>query len=132
LSGEIQALYNQAAEKLGHDDIIPFNQFLNPSEEDIATGDQTEAEDQTDGEDIYIDMESSEAQDIDENGPPPEIPSNSEIMGHLQDILLWVGSKEKSTQDHIRQVESLISEFGRIQVEEKRQVTLKDMGWKPK
>jgi hypothetical protein len=28
--------------------------------------------------------------------------------------------------------ESLIGEFGRIQVEEKRQVTLKDMGWKPK
>ena len=86
----------------------------------ICTVQLQQAEDQTDGEDIYIDIESSEAQDIDENGPPPEIPSNSEIMGHLQDILLWVGSKEKSTQDHIRQVESLISEFGRIQFKEKR------------
>ncbi|KAJ6109959.1 hypothetical protein N7486_002194 [Penicillium sp. IBT 16267x] len=114
--------------KLGHDDIIPFDQFLNPIEEDIAV------EDETNGQDIYFDMERSrsEAQDIEENGPPPEILSNSEVMGHLQDILLWVGSKEKSTSDHIRQVESLISEFGRIQVEEKRQVTLKDMGWKPK
>lgn len=126
LTSEVQALYNEAVEKLGHDDIIPFDQFLNPIEEDIIY------EDETDGQDIYIDIESSEAQDIEENGPPPEILSNSDIMGHLQDILLWVGSKEKSTSDHIRQVESLISEFGRIQVEEKRQVTLEDMGWKPR
>ena len=97
---------------------------MNPAEEDIAV------EDGTDGQDIYIDIESSEAQDIEENGPPPEIPSNSDIMGHLQDMLIWFGSKEKSTSDHIRQVESLISEFSRIQVEEKRQVTLEDMGWK--
>ena len=133
LSSEIQALYNEAVDKLSHDDIILFDQFLNPIDENIDIfEDGTNEQDGTDGQDIYIDMETSESQDIEEYGPPPEILSNSEVMGHLQDILLWVGSKEKSTQDHIRQVESLISEFGRIQVEEKRQVTLKDMGWKPK
>jgi hypothetical protein len=126
LSGEIQTLYNEVIEKLGNDDIIPFDQFLDPIEEDIAS------EDETDGQDIYIDTESSEIQDIDENWPPPELPSNSDVLGYLQDILLWVGSKEKSTLDHIRQVESLISEFSRIQVDEKRQVTLEDMGWIPK
>ncbi|KAJ5292073.1 hypothetical protein N7478_001324 [Penicillium angulare] len=65
-------------------------------------------------------MESSEVQDIEENGPPPEILSNSKVMVHLQGILLWAGSKEKSTSDHIRQIESLISDFSRIQMEEKR------------
>jgi hypothetical protein len=124
LNGEIKALYNEAIGKLNCEEIVPFDEFLDPIEEDIAS------EDETDGQDIYI--ESSEAQDIEENGPPPEIVSNSDIMGHLQDILLWVGTKEKSTQEHVRQIESLISEFGRIQIDEKRQVTLKDMGWLPK
>jgi len=132
LNSEVQALYTEVIKRLGHDDIIPFDQFLDPIDEDITPEDETNGEDQTDREDIYIDTETSEAQDIEDNGPPPEILSNSEVMGHLQDILLWVRSKEKSTSDHIRQVESLISEFGRIQVEEKRQVTLEDMGWKPK
>jgi hypothetical protein len=54
-------------------------------------------------------MESLEARDIEENGRPPEILSDSEVMGHLQDILLWIGNKGKSTSDHIRPVESLIS-----------------------
>ena len=40
--------------------------------------------------------------------------------------------QRKGTQHHIRQIESLISEFSRIQIDEKRQVTLDDMGWKPK
>ncbi|KAJ5256574.1 hypothetical protein N7478_012678 [Penicillium angulare] len=126
LTSEIQTLYNKAIEKLGQDDIIPFDQFLNPTEEDIAV------EDEIDRQDIYIDMESSEAQDLEENGPPPEILSNSEVMFQLQGILLWAGSKEKCTPDHIRQIENLISNFSRFQGEEKRQVTLKDMGWKPK
>ncbi|KAJ5289239.1 hypothetical protein N7478_002269 [Penicillium angulare] len=77
-------------------------------------------------------MESSEVQDIEENGLLLEILSNSEVMVYLQGILLWAGSKEKSTSDYIRQIESLISDFSRIQMEEKRQVTMEDMGWKLK
>ncbi|KAJ5197712.1 uncharacterized protein N7498_006829 [Penicillium cinerascens] len=53
-------------------------------------------------------------------------------MALSSDILLWVGNKEKGTQHHIRQIEGLISEFSRILIDEKRQVTLNDMGWKPK
>lgn len=33
LSEEIRALYDEVAEKLGNDDIIPLDEFLNPSDE---------------------------------------------------------------------------------------------------
>jgi hypothetical protein len=132
LSDEIESLYNQATDKLGDKEIVPFDEFLNPSDENMVE-DGTEGQCEIDGEDIYIAPTTSEIQDIDIDGPPPELLSNSAILDSLQDILLWVGSKEKGTPDHIRQIESLISDFGRIQTDEKRQVTLDQMmGWKTK
>ena len=125
LGKEIKDLYDQVIEKFGNDDIIPFDQFLNPS-------DESNIPEQPEDENAHVALEGSDVDDDYISGPPPELPSNSDVLRYLQDILLWVGNKEKGTQHHIRQIESLISEFSRIQIDEKRQVTFDDMGWKPK
>ncbi|KAJ5543916.1 hypothetical protein N7494_005195 [Penicillium frequentans] len=66
----------------------------------------------------------------DDSGPSPELPSNTAILGYLHDILLWAGNKQSSTPEHIRQIEGLIRDFSRVQIDEKRQVTLDDKtGW---
>jgi hypothetical protein len=120
LNQEIGALYNQAIKRLGNEDIIPLDEFLDPS-------DESDAPDHPEDKYIYIDAEGTESPDPDEEyipGPPPELPSNSDVLGYLHDILLWVGKKEKGTEQHIRQIEGLISEFRRIQIDEMRQMTL--------
>ncbi|KAJ5556657.1 hypothetical protein N7513_001772 [Penicillium frequentans] len=68
-----------------------------------------------------------EAQEGCISGRPAKLLSNSDALNHLQNILLWVDIKEKSTQHHIRHIEGLIGDFARIQLDEKHQVTLNDM-----
>jgi hypothetical protein len=105
---------------------MPLEEFLDPSDENEAPELDIHEEPQV-GEHIYSASEGENAEDEYISGPPPELPSNSDVLGYLQDILLWVGNKEKGTQNHIRQIEGLIDDFTRIQIDEKRQMTLDDM-----
>lgn len=47
------------------------------------------------------------------SGRPAKLLSNYDALNHLQDILLWVDIKEKSTQHHIRHIEGLIGDLMR-------------------
>ncbi|KAI2669867.1 hypothetical protein LCP963914a_9887 [Penicillium roqueforti] len=121
LNTEIGALYAQATKLLGNAyDIMPLGEFLDPLDENEAPEPDVD-------EDICSAPEDTEAEEEYISGPPPELLSNSDVLGHLQDILLWVGNKEKGTSHHIRQIESLIGDFAKIQLDEKRQVTLDDI-----
>jgi hypothetical protein len=126
LREEIGALYNQVIKKLGDDDFMPLDEFLDPSDESVSELPK--------GNDIYTHHETMATEGLDDDsGPSPELPSNIAILGYLHDILLWAGNKQSSTPEHIRQIEGLIRDFSRVQIDEKRQVTLDDMtGWAPK
>jgi hypothetical protein len=125
LNTEIGALYDQATKLLGNaHNVMPLGEFLDPLDENEAPELDIYEESHV-GEHIYSAPEDAEEEYI--SGPPLELPSNSDVLGYLQDILLWVGNKEKGTQHHIRQIEGLVDDFTRIQLDEKRQVTLDDM-----
>lgn len=122
LREEIGALYKQVIEKLGDDEFIPLEEFLDPSGESVS--------ELPERNDIYPYYGTMATQGLeDDSGPSPELPSNTAILGYLHDILLWAGNKETSTPEQIRQIEGLIRDLSRVQVDEKRQVTLDDMTW---
>jgi len=47
----------------------------------------------------------------------------------MKQALLWVHHKEHRTKEHIRQINALISDFTRMQVDGRKQMTLEDMGF---
>ena len=136
LDPELKPLYNQVVEKLAFqpdaDEILPFNEFLNPSDENIDTA-EPELDDiimNFGGEDIDDDLP-----DLDEKyifGPRPEVPSDAVILRHLSDLSLWAAHREGCTEEHMSSIQALTKAFKKLEVDGKRQKTLAEMGFKPK
>ena len=61
--------------------------------------------------------------------PPSELPSDASIIRAMHDVLLWVQHKEKGTPQHAWRIEALISDLTRLQVDERTQKTLDEMGF---
>jgi hypothetical protein len=117
------SLYNQVINQLGgsSDTTIPLNDFLDPPEENYDP--------EPDQSDIILDLSDKDEDDEDQMdeyifGPPPELPSSASVISSMHDALLWVQHKDKGTLQHVRQLEGLISDFTRLQVDERKQRTL--------
>jgi hypothetical protein len=136
LDPELKPLYNQVVEKLAFqpdaDEILPFNEFLSPSDENIDTA-EPELEDimfDFSGEDIDDDLPDPDEEYI--FGPRPEIPSDAVILRHLSDLSLWATYREGCTEENMSSIEALTKAFKKLEVDGKRQKTLMEMGFKPK
>jgi hypothetical protein len=136
LDPELKPLYNQVVEKLAFqpdaDEILPFNEFLSPSDENIDTA-EPELEDimfDFSGEDIDDDLPDPDEEYI--FGPRPEIPSDAVILRHLSDLSLWAAHREGCTEENMSSIEALTKAFKKLEVDGKRQKTLMEMGFKPK
>jgi hypothetical protein len=124
-------LYDQVIDRLGEDEaqeVIPLDDFLDPSDENHAI--------EPDQSDIILDL-SQDGEDVAEDdlddeyifGPPPELPSDASIIRSVHDVLLWFQHKGKGTPKHDRQIEKLTSDLTRLQVDERKQKTLDEMGF---
>ncbi|KAJ5976584.1 hypothetical protein N7481_010291 [Penicillium waksmanii] len=136
LDPELKPLYNQVVEKLvfqpDADEILPFNEFLNPLDENIDTA-EPELDDiilNFGGEDIDDDLPDPDEEYI--FGPRPEIPSDTVILRHLSDLSLWAAHREGCTEENMLSIEALTKAFKKLEVDGKRQKTLMEMGFKPK
>lgn len=134
LDPELKPLYNQVVEKLAFqrdaDEILSFNEFLSPSDENIDT-----AEPELD--DIIFSDEDNDHNlpDPDEEyifGPRPEVPSDAVILQHLSDLSLWAAHREGCTEENMSSIEALTKAFKKLEVDRKGQKTLMEMGFKPK
>lgn len=133
---ELKPLYHQVVEKLAvqtdAEDMLPFDEFLNPSDENI---DATEPELDDiiinfGGEDIDDDLPDPDEEYI--FGPRPEVPSDAVILRHLSDLSLWAAHREGCTEENMASIEALTKAFKRLEVDGKKQKTLIEMGFKPK
>jgi DDE superfamily endonuclease. len=136
LDPDLKPLYNQVVEKLAFqpdaEEILPFDEFLNPSDENMDTA-------EPDLDDIIINFGDEDIDDglpdPDEEyifGPRPEVPSDAVILRHLSDLLLWAAHKEGCTEDHLSSIEALTKAFKKLEADGKKQKTLMEMGFKPK
>lgn len=119
-------LYQRLTSKLsgGALEIMPLDNFLNPSDENNA--------DEPNLSDIILDITASgdgDGDDEDEEyifGPPPDLPSSVAVIHSMKDALLWAQHQEGTTEENIRQIESLIGIFTRLQVDRREQKTLEE------
>jgi hypothetical protein len=136
LDPELRPLYHQVVEKLAFqpdaEEILPFEEFLNPSDEDINAYERNL-------DDIIITLDSEDTEDSlpdpDEEyiyGPRPDIPSDTVILRHLSDLSLWAAHREGCTKENIASIDALTKAFKKLEVNGKKQKTLMEMGFKLK
>jgi hypothetical protein len=136
LDPELKPLYNQVVEKLAFqpdaDEILSFNEFLNPLDENVDTA-EPELDDiimNFGSEDIDDDLPDPDEEYI--FGPRPEVPSDAVILRHLSDLSLWAAHREGCTEEHMSSIQALTKAFKKLEADGKRQKTLVEMGFKPK
>ena len=136
LDPELKPLYHQVVEKLAvqpdAEEMLPFDEFLNPSDEKIDTT-EPELDDiiiNFGGEDVDDDLSDPDEEYI--FGPSPEVPSDAVILQHLSDLSLWAAHREGCTEENMTSIEALTKAFKRLELDGKKQKTLMEMRFKPK
>lgn len=130
---ELRPLYNEVSIKLVNQAdaqvILPYEAFINPPGENIDTG-------PLDLSDIILnagDGSNALAEEDDIYGPPLlDIPTDTLIKGHLDDLSIWAANREGVSEEDMSYVEALMKLHARLQINGRKQKTLEEMGFKPK
>lgn len=98
------------------EELLPFEELLNPSNEDINTSDP-------ELDDIIFTPDSEDTDDtlLDPDQdyiyrPRPDIPSDTVILQHLSDLSLWAAQREGCTKENIASIDALLRYIYNIKV----------------
>ncbi|KAJ5642306.1 hypothetical protein N7490_006306 [Penicillium lividum] len=108
---------------------MSLGEFLDPPDEDNTY--------KPNFSDIILDVSGTSDQDnqADEEyifGPPPDVLSDAKDISLMHDLAEWAEHKKGVTEEHIRRIEALISDFTKLQLDGRKQRTLQEMGFLPK